>query len=352
MYQSSQQQLVDGVVYIASQSSQRSLVLAVDTRDGHALWQHEEQSQGISAIPVCAGKLYLLGDGTKLQALRITDGRVLWSYKDPKSFLMDSVVTPQAISLLKGQLTSSGNEGVSVIMLGANTGQVLWEKSYSGHPAWSLSLLVHEQKLSVLKQVPAKASGDSLTPIASVQALDGKSGHIIWTASMPPNMEQIRAVQLGTILYLNGQNLRSPTQSLLLALNVSTGKQLWQRQQSYNQITLLGEQDLYGYKGYGPDDDPLGPKQLCSLNGMTGRDQWCVQSLQPSQFSGSSTQDILLVEEVLHPNPMTLVHSIYGIRKHDGKVLWKLPWKSSSPSVVTLTLVTVIEGQRFERVVA
>jgi hypothetical protein len=73
--------------------------------------------------------------------------------------------------------------------------------------------------------------------------------------------------------------------------------------------------------------------------------------LQPSQFSLGATRDILLVEETLQPGPMTLIQHIYGISKHDGKILWKLPWKSSSPTVVTLTLVTVVEGQSFESLV-
>jgi outer membrane protein assembly factor BamB len=203
----------------------------------------------------------------------------------------------------------------------------------------------------VLKQVQAKPAQDPMTPVASIQALDGKSGQVIWTAHMPPNMEQIRALQVGQTLYLNGQNLVAPNQSLLLALNASNGKPFWQRQHSYNQVTVLNEQDLYGYKGYGPGDDPQGQKQLCSLDGATGRDRWCVESLQPSQFSLGTTRDILLVEETLQPGPMTLIQHIYGISKHDGKILWKLPWKSSSPTVVTLTLVTVVEGQSFESLV-
>lgn len=74
-------------------------------------------------------------------------------------------------------------------------------------------------------------------------------------------------------------------------------------------------------------------------------------SLQPSQFSLSATRDMVIVEETLQPSPLTLTQNIYGVRKQDGKILWKLPCKSSSPYVQTLTLVTVMENQRFTSLV-
>ena len=91
---------------------------------------------------------------------------------------------------------------------------------------------------------------------------------------------------------------------------------------------------------------------VSALDGTTGKDRWCVGSLQPSQFSLSATRDRVIVEETLQPSPLTLIQNIYGVRKHDGKILWKLPWKSSSPSVQTLTLVTVMENQSFTSLVA
>ena len=189
-----------------------------------------------------------------------------------------------------------------------------------------------------------------MTPVASVQVLDGESGNVIWQAKMPSNMEQIRVLKVGDTIYLTGQYLLALSQSLLVALNASDGKQLWLRQHGYNQLVILSEQDLYGYKGYAPGDDPRGKKQLCSLDGATGKDRWCIDNLQPSLFSLSATQDTVIVEEELQPGPLTLVQNIYGVSKKDGKILWKLPWKSNSPSVQTLTLVTVVEKQSFTSV--
>jgi outer membrane protein assembly factor BamB len=129
-------------------------------------------------------------------------------------------------------------------------------------------------------------------------------------------------------------------------LNANDGKQLWQRKHGYDQITALNGQDLFGYKGYGFSDDQE-KKQLCSLDSTTGKERWCVDSLQPNQFSLSTTQDTVIVQETLQPGPLTLIQNIYGVNKQNGKILWKLPWKSSSTSVVTVTLVTAVEEQSF-----
>ncbi|HET8853160.1 MAG TPA: PQQ-binding-like beta-propeller repeat protein [Ktedonobacteraceae bacterium] len=206
--------------------------------------------------------------------------------------------------------------------------------------------------MDIINQVQSSSSGDPMALVSSVQALDGASGKVLWQASMPPNMEQINVLSVGATIYLNSQDRLNQNQSLLVALNASDGKQLWLRKHSYDQITVLGAQDMYGYQGYALGDNPQGKKHLCLLDGTTGKDHWCVGTLQPSLFSLSATRDMVFVEETLQPGPLTLIQNLYGIRKQDGKILWKLPWKNSSPSVQTLTLVTVMEKQSFTRLVA
>ncbi|HEY0753138.1 MAG TPA: PQQ-binding-like beta-propeller repeat protein [Ktedonobacteraceae bacterium] len=151
--------------------------------------------------------------------------------------------------------------------------------------------------------------------------------------------------QAGDTLYLEGQYLLDQKRSLLLALNVSTGKQLWLREHSYDQITVLDGQNLYGYRGYAADADPQGKKQLCLLDSTTGKERWCVDSLQPSLFSLSATRKIVIIEETLRPGPLVLSQHLYGVNKQNGQIIWKLPWISSSPSAQTLTLVTVMQQQ-------
>ncbi|HET8846615.1 MAG TPA: PQQ-binding-like beta-propeller repeat protein, partial [Ktedonobacteraceae bacterium] len=67
MYQSSQQQVVDGVLYIVSTNSQSALMLAVDTHDGRAIWQREEKQKNVALLGICASKLYLEIDSSQLQ---------------------------------------------------------------------------------------------------------------------------------------------------------------------------------------------------------------------------------------------------------------------------------------------
>ena len=82
LYQSSLQQVVDGVLYIAGIGSQNTLVLAVDTRDGHAIWQYTEKQGSVSMLTVCAGKVYLRTGDAQITALQTSTGKLLWSYSE------------------------------------------------------------------------------------------------------------------------------------------------------------------------------------------------------------------------------------------------------------------------------
>jgi outer membrane protein assembly factor BamB len=343
MYQSSLQEVVDGVLYIASSSSQNVIVIAVNTQDGHAIWQREEKWGGVSTMAICAGKIYLNTNSSGVKALQASNGNVQWSYTEKNGFLLNLVPTTKAVYALVLQMKAPASMYWFAIALETDNGKVLWQKSYGEQPELKLSLVANGQAVYVIKQTPSNPTG----LISKVQALDAKSGKVIWTANMPPNMEQIYILKADNIIYLNSQNPVAQNPSLLVALNASNGKQLWQRKHSYNQITALNGQGLFGYEGYAFTDNSQTKKQLCSLDSTTGKERWCVDSLQPSQFSLSTTRDTVIVEEELQPGPLTLIQNIYGVSKQDGKILWKLPWKSSSPSVQTLTLVTVVEGQGF-----
>lgn len=352
MFQSSQQQVVDGVLYIATSNGQKILVLAVDTHDGHAIWQHAESGNGVSTMAICSGRVYLNLSNVTIKVLQASDGKVLWSFADKNTSLSNLIPTTSSLYTLALQMSTSGGMQWSVIALNAENGKITWQKAYKVQSGLRLSLVSNEQAVYVINQVPANPSHDPAVPINTVQALDGKSGKVIWSAKMPPNMEQINVLKAGNTIYLNGQNLLNQNTSLLVALNASDGKQLWLREHSYTPIAILDSENLYGYKGYAPSDDPQGKKQFCSLDSKTGQDRWCVTSLQPNEFSLSATQDTVIIEETLQPGPLTLLQNIYGVSKQSGKLLWKLPWKSSSPSVTTVTLVTVMEGQRYQTIVA
>lgn len=343
LYQSSLQQVVDGVLYIAGIGSQNTLVLAVDTRDGHAIWQYTEKQGSVSMLTVCAGKVYLRTGDAQITALQTSTGKLLWSHTQKNTF--PPLVTTQAVYMVEYQPTSLGSISLAVLALGVDDGKVVWRKSFGTQPGVWVSLVANESAAYVINQVPSLPSQDSLAPIASVQALDGESGKVLWQANMPPHMGQISVRRVGATLYLNGQSQLDQNQSLLVALQASNGKRLWLCQHTYDQITVLDGQNVYGYKGYASSDMPNGKKLICLLDSTTGKDRWCMDSLQPSLFGLSATHDMVIIEEVLQPGPLTLVQNLYGVSKQDGKMIWKLPWKSSSASVQTLTLVPVVEYQ-------
>jgi hypothetical protein len=261
------------------------------------------------------------------------------------------VVTTQAVYMVEYQLLSPGTSSVSALALGVGDGKVLWRRSYGTTLDARITLVANGSAAGfVIKQVPSGPAADPFVSIASVQALDVEGEDVLWVAEMPPDMTQIRVLRVGDTLYLNGQYLLDQNQSLLVALQASNGHRLWVRQHSYDQITLLGGQDLYGYAEYGYASSATwqGKKHLCWLDVATGQDRWCVESLRPNLFSLSATPDMVIVGEVLQPDPLTLIHNLYGLSKQDGQMVWKLPWMSSSPSVQTLTLVTVVENQDFQ----
>ena len=345
LYQSSLQQVVDGVLYIAGIGSQNTLVLAVDTRDGHAIWQYTEKQGRVSMLTVCVGKVYLRTGDAQITALQTSTGKPLWTHSQKNTF--PPLITAQAVYMVEYQPTSLGSISLAVLALGVDDGQVVWRNSFGTHQGARVSLVANESAAYVINQVPALPSPDPLAPIASVQALDGESGKVLWQANMPPHMEQITVRGVGATLYLNGQSQLDQNQFLLVALQASNGKRLWLRQHTYDQISVLDGQNLYGYKGYASRHEPQGKKLICLLDSTTGKDRWCMDSLQPSLFGLSATHDVVIIEEVLQPGPLTLVQNLYGVSKQDGKTMWKLPWKSSSAAVQTLTLVPVVENQGF-----
>lgn len=352
MYQSSIQEVLDGVLYIAGSGSHSTLVLAVDTRDGHAIWQHTEKQEGVSAMRLCADTVYLKIGHVEIVALHAANGQVLWCYKEEVHVSEDFVVTMQAVYLMKWQPTGLGRMRTSVIALDAEHGNVLWSQPYDQPQGSRFSLVANGAAVSLITQVQSSSFSDPMrAPVSHVQALDGANGQVLWQAQMPPDVGPIKVLSVGATIYLNGRDLLNQHQSLLMALSASDGKQLWLCKHHFDQITVLGAQDLYGYQGYAPGADPQGKKRLCLMDGPTGKERWCVDNLKPSPFSLSATQEIAIIEETIQPGPLALIQNLYGIRKHDGTILWKLPWKSSSPSVQTLTLVTVLEQQSFTKIV-
>ncbi|GHO78996.1 hypothetical protein KSD_67670 [Ktedonobacter sp. SOSP1-85] len=359
MYQSSEQRIVDGVLYITSSSQHSALLLALDIRDGHLLWQRETEETGFNTMQFCKGTIYQNTE-TTVQALQISNGQVRWSYKSP-AFLSGLVTTSTAVYIVETEINAQSQNGQRRFATALDTaqGKVLWRKAYTtANDSNTFKLIVTREAVLAINQVASDPSTSS--PITSVQALQPETGKSIWTLPMSMFNQPSSVTALGDTLYLNGQNqlynpkahpASEPHQDMLLmALDAHTGKLRWQREHNYEQFTFLSEQELYAYKGYRGDGSTT-KKTLCALDTATGKDRWCIDSLQPSLFSLSANKDMLIVVETLQPSPLSLQQNLYAINKRDGKILWHHPWQSSAPSLVTLTLCTVGSNQNTNRLV-
>ena len=137
MYQSSLQQVVDGVLYIVATTSQKVMVIAVNTRDGHTIWQREEKWGGVSTMNICADKVYLKRSYYGIKALQTSDGKVVWSYTNNNGFVSDLLATTKTAYVMEQTARKSGNSTrSSVIALGTDNGRLLWRKSYTEQPAF------------------------------------------------------------------------------------------------------------------------------------------------------------------------------------------------------------------------
>ncbi|GHO48279.1 PQQ-binding-like beta-propeller repeat protein [Ktedonospora formicarum] len=360
MYQSSTNKIVDGVLYILASAYQKpTLLLAVDTKDGHMLWQREYEQLDVNNLEICAGQIYLtmspaerrINPTYSIYALNATDGRDLWTYTSEKMRMYSSLVaTKETLYAMEEQ---RGNQ-LQVIALRPSDGQVTWRKDYQNDgDVWKFKLLATEQSAFAIKQIDQNPSGIDISHITSVQALQPSSGKVLWETRMPVDISGMSVVLLGDQLYLNGLNYnpKAPKgqEAILMRLDTNTGKLLWQRFHDYNQFTLISSQEMiYAYKGYG--NVPTAQKQLCALDPASGKERWCQNTLQPSLFSLSPSQDALIVVETIQPSPLELHQNLVALNKRDGSVLWKQPWKTSSPSLTTVTLVTITEGQNIQRI--
>ena len=158
--------------------------------------------------------------------------------------------------MVEYQPTSLGSISLAVLALGVDDGKVVWRKSFGTQPGVWVSLVANESAAYVINQVPSLPSQDPLAPIASVQALDGESGKVLWEANMPPHMGQIYCAE-GWCYSLPERPVSAGPEPV--SPGCLTSEQ-WQaamaRKHTYDQISVLDGQNLYGYKGYASSDMP------------------------------------------------------------------------------------------------
>ncbi|GHO50358.1 PQQ-binding-like beta-propeller repeat protein [Ktedonospora formicarum] len=356
MYQSSRQKVVDGVLYILASTYQKpTLLLAVDTKDGHLLWQREYKQSDIQIFEICAGQIYLAMAPTdtnakptvSLHALSAKDGEERWVYaSEEMRFLSSLIATKETLFATELRINT---DQINVIALHPEDGKVSWRKEYYNKgEGEKFKLLATETSVIIIRQIDPNPTYTGISHITSVQGLEPSSGKVTWETHMPVDVGAMNAVALGVQLYLSGLNFnpKAPKgqEAILMRLDVNTGKLLWHRFHNYNQLTLISSQEMiYAYKGYG--NVPTPQKELCALDPASGKEHWCQKTLQPSLFSLNTSQNTVIAVEAIQPGPMELHQNLVALSKQDGHVLWQQRWKTGSSKDTTVTLVTTAEGQ-------
>lgn len=362
MYQSSKQQVVDDILYISSSGPASTyLLIVVDTKDGHVLW-HKEEKQERSISSIKGGVVYTITIQaqqrySQIEALNALDGKLLWSQKSSYQGWININVTKDIAYLIDVKIEQKSDKKLTVVDTSTITareiksGKTLWQKTKtnanaSRYPYSDVSRYTFLQATdNAAYIVTTSSSMKAEHAFIEVEAYTPKNGNLLWKNHLP-QIESSSLLTFNNSLYLNAMN-RASNKSELLSLNATTGKVLWRHQHSFKQIVQLSDGSLYGQKA---SADTI-HHNICALDTANGKERWCSNHIDVGLFSFSATKDVLVVTETTWNKPDALNQILYGLSKKDGKVLWKLPWKSSAPKVITITIATVANNQTFEKAV-
>jgi outer membrane protein assembly factor BamB len=198
--------LYKGALYIASEGG----IEAIRTRDGSLLWQ-QKIGMTFSAPIVSNGVVYVSSE--TLYAFSATDGKLLWSQEAPSSFSI-------ALAAADGNLYVLDAATHAFEALKATNGTLLWKvddtKSYFGEFGGTAGGVVYLYKGG---QVLSRAG-------PNLYALNASDGSLRWTTSNDhePSILSIT----NDVIYIQVE--MSFTDQRIYALNASDGSVRWQLQ--------------------------------------------------------------------------------------------------------------------------
>jgi outer membrane protein assembly factor BamB len=178
-------------------------ILCLNEADGKLLWKHEYDCAYKISYPggprctpmIHQGKLYTLGAMGDLFCLDAKKGDVLWSCNIRKQYKAELPVWGYAAHpLIDGDLlyTLAGGEGSNVVALNKDTGQEVWKALTCEEVGYTPPMIykVGNTRQLIIWQPEA------------VNALDPKTGKLLWTESyMPKAKVQRPAVSIATPLF-------------------------------------------------------------------------------------------------------------------------------------------------------
>lgn len=206
----------------------------LDPNSGQVRWQfafkYEDEGQGrrgscVGAFTRAGDLLYFEGSdthGTTIYALNVTDGALRW-----KALIGGSAC--EKLVVADGQVFAAqsiiGQDSVQAF--NALTGQRLWRQEYPGSGA---SYIDGFEVIGVRQGILYLSNLLLAQQKSVLYALQTGTGAKIWEQELPHVASVTWALIMGNVLYLAGETelMDTPqTPSTLLALDLSTNKQLW-----------------------------------------------------------------------------------------------------------------------------
>jgi outer membrane protein assembly factor BamB len=286
-------QVADGQVYVLLKGSPgESLLSIVDARSGSRGKQLSLPIQlGFivtnGLIIGCDSYLNVPGgssSNTTLAAYHASDGSLAWQASSPAGEALDALAVPCAMALGDGVLYQSSYSGTSVAAVRVSDGKPLWTARADSVSTLTLS---GDRLIVVSTPTPftAKFGLPSLTS-DKVVALSLSDGHTLWQREFAIGQADGPYTPASTAL--DDTNLYVASSSGLRALRLSNGAPLWEQKSSQSNggqfytDPVVAQKTVFVHYGYSagfnftPAQRSTTSSRILALNAETGESYWSV----------------------------------------------------------------------------
>ncbi|WP_442508183.1 PQQ-binding-like beta-propeller repeat protein [Novipirellula sp. SH528] len=224
---------------------------ALDAETGKQLWQYAydrpysiSYPAGPRCTPTVDGDLvYILGSEGDLQALRVSDGEVVWKRNLPEDLGAEVPIWGFAAHpLIDGDMlyTMVGGEGQAIVAFDKLTGEVKW-KAIDGNAGYCTpSIIEHGGARQLIVYHPT-----------AVTSLNPTTGREYWSIPIAPSFDMsiARPMVDGDLMYASG--IRSESLMIQLGSDSPAAKEVWRGEpkeavHSANATPIFTEGVVYG----------------------------------------------------------------------------------------------------------
>lgn len=228
----------DGIVVVGAQSGD---VIGLEEATGKELWRQRLSSEVLAPAKVADGKVIVRTADGRLTALSASNGNILWNYQRAVPLLsLRGVSAP----VIEGQTVLAGYDNGKLIALSLNDGKVIWESNVA-IPSGRTEL----ERLVDIDADPVVQNG--IVYVVAFQgnlaAMDVDTGRTLWDREM--SSATGIAVASTDAVYV------SDDQSYLWAIADGTGDSLWRQtlllRRSISAPVIAGDYVVVGdFEGY------------------------------------------------------------------------------------------------------